>query len=130
MVTLRAVAAATALALSTVLVAGCDEEGYDPETEADVAPPGGYVPAYYDGYVVYYDDIGRPYYYEGGAVVWVSPGSPYYPGLTHHWRVYGPYYRGWYAHYGYRYRPYRYGPGYYGYHGYSRGAYHGRRGHR
>ena len=47
-----------------------------------------YEPAYYDGYVVYYD-AGRPYYYDRGAVVWVSPGSPYYGGLVEHYRVYG-----------------------------------------
>jgi len=69
----------------------------------------GYEPAYYDGYVVYYDSIGRPFYYVNGVPLWVPLGSPYYAGLANHWRVYGPAYGGWYAHYGYRYRGFRRG---------------------
>ncbi len=94
-----AVLAATACSFGT----GCYVE--------DESPPPAYVaeyePMYYDGYVVYYDDVGRPYYYVDGAVVWVPPTSPLYIGLVHHWRVYGPAYHRWYAHYGYRYHGYR-----------------------
>ena len=87
----------------------------------------GYEPAYYDGYLVYYDSVGRPFYYNRGAVVWVSPGSPYYGGLVNHYRLYGPAYHRWYGHYGYGYRGYRVAPGYHAYHGYG-GGYRG--GHR
>jgi hypothetical protein len=80
--------------------------------EDDVPPPpppgyADYEPAYYDGYVVYYDDVGRPYYYANGAVLWISPGAPEYVGLVHHWRVYGPAYHRWYVRYGHGYRGYR-----------------------
>jgi hypothetical protein len=57
----------------------------------------GYEPPFYDGYVVYYDEVGRPYYYENGAVVWIAPGSPAYARFAYHWRLYGPGYRRWYA---------------------------------
>ena len=84
--------------------------------EEDAPPPEyveGYQPMFYDGYVVYYDDVGRPYYYADGALVWVPAASPLYIGLVNHWRVYGPAYHRWYAHYGYRYRGYyRYRGGY------------------
>ncbi len=66
-----------------------------------------YQPQYYDGYVVYYDEGGRPYYYNNGAVYWVPPSSPYYAVYANHWRVYGGAYRGWYGRYGYRYRGWR-----------------------
>jgi hypothetical protein len=67
----------------------------------------GYSPAYYDGYVVYFDGAGRPFYYEGGRPMWVPVGSPYYGGLVAHWHTYGHAYGGWYAHYGAHYRSYR-----------------------
>lgn len=94
---------------SSVGATGCMVEGDVPPPDAPVVADG-YEPAYYDGYVVYYDDYGRPYYYAGGAAVWISPGVPEYVGLVHHWHVYGPYYHRWYAHYGHAYRGYR---GYY-----------------
>ena len=68
----------------------------------------GYAPSYYDGYVVYYDDGGRPFYYVNNAVVWVPQTSPYYAGLVAHWRGHGPAYRDWHAHVGPRYRGYRF----------------------
>lgn len=72
-------------------------------------PPvyGGYDPQYYDGYVVYYDAVGRPYYYVNGAVFWVPPGSPFYVGLVDHWRFHRAEYYRWYGAHGYRYRAYR-----------------------
>lgn len=81
---------------------GCYVEEAPPPAYAD-----GYQPQYYDGYVVYYDGVGRPYYYANGAVVWVPPTSPFYLGLVNHWRYNrGAYYR-WYGNRGYRYRGYR-----------------------
>ena len=77
--------------------------------EDEVPPPAyveGYEPMYYDGYVVYYDDVGRPYYYLNGGVAWVPSTSPLYIGFVNHWRLYGPAYHRWYAHYGYRYHGY------------------------
>ena len=98
----RAIALALLTAASGSLATGCVVE--------DEAPPPAYVtgyePMYYDGSVVYYDDVGRPYYYVNGAVVWVPPASPLYIGFVNHWRVYGPAYRRWYGHCGYRYRGY------------------------
>jgi hypothetical protein len=79
--------------------------------EEEVPPPEyvdtSYQPQYYDGYVVYYDGVGRPYYYVNGAAVWVPPSSPLYIGFVNHWHRYGPAYGHWYAHYGYRYHGYR-----------------------
>jgi hypothetical protein len=68
---------------------------------------GGYEPAFYDGYVVYYDGIGRPFYYANGIPLWVPHGSPYYAGLVDHSHAYGHAYGGWYADRGYRYHAYR-----------------------
>jgi len=117
MLTVMLTAAAPMLTLS---LTGCYEEDAPPAYYVE----GGYEPQYYDGYIVYYDDVGRPYYYADGAAVWVPVGSPYYGVYVNHWRLYGPQYRVWYGSYGYRYRYYRpyghyYGPhrGYYHYRG-------------
>jgi len=80
----------------------------------EVPPPEyaeGYQPQFYDGYVVYFDEGGRPFYHVNGAVVWVPPTSPLYVGYVNHWHAYGPAYRNWYGHYGYRYHGYRGGGG-------------------
>jgi hypothetical protein len=97
----RTLAFATILATSSVFGTGC---------VAEVEPPAyaeGWQPQYYNGYVVYYDDVGRPFYYVNGGAVWIPRESPFYVGYVNHWRVYGPHYRAWYSHYGYRYRGYR-----------------------
>lgn len=84
-------------------------------TTSAVVASDGYEPAYYDGYVVYYDDIGHPYYYNGaGAVVWVPVSSPHYVGLVNHWHAYGPAYHRWYASTGYRYHSYHAPAAYHG----------------
>jgi hypothetical protein len=95
------------LAMAIVLVASPLLSGCVVEAGPPVGYVEGYAPAYYDGYVVYYDTVGRPYYYVNGAVVWVPPGAPGYPGLVAHWRTYGPAYNRWYVNHGYRYRAYR-----------------------
>jgi hypothetical protein len=103
--TVRSIALVALMAVFVPLGSAC-------YAEEDVAPPEyaeGYQPQFYDGYVVYYDDGGRPYYYANGGVAWVPQTSPMYVGLVGHWRAYGPAYRGWYAHRGYRYRSYRRG---------------------
>jgi len=75
------------------------------EPHADYADR--YAPQFYDGYVVYYDDGGRPYYYADGSVIWVPATSPRYVGLVNHWRLFGPEYHRWYTHYGDRFRSFR-----------------------
>lgn len=84
--------------------------GVGAEVPAEVPPPAyadGYGPMYYDAYVVYYDDVGRPFYYANGTVVWIAPAVAVYPTLVTHWHHYGPAYHRWYVDYGYRYRGYR-----------------------
>src|ERR1041385_7112880 len=81
-----------ALAASLSFAAGCYAYA---EPAGTIPPPEyayGYSPVYYDGYVVNYDDAGRPFYYVNGAVVWVPPTAPAYPGLVAHWRAHGPAY--------------------------------------
>jgi len=81
------------------------------EAEGTIPPPQyeyGYAPVYYDGYVVYYDEAGRPYYYLNGAVQFVPQTSPLYLGLVAHWNAFGPHYRDWNVHAGERYRTYRF----------------------
>ena len=107
----RSLPALALVVLTASALGGCTVETRPVAvTSADVADDD-YQPAYYDGYVVYYDG-GRPYYYNGGAVVWISPSSPYYGGLVEHYRVYGRGYGRWVAHDGYRYHAYRSAPGY------------------
>jgi hypothetical protein len=77
------------------------------EEEGPPAAYADYQPQYYDGYVVYYDGVGRPYYYVNGGVYWVPPGSPFYFGLVNHWRYHRDAYSRWYGYHGYRYRGYR-----------------------
>jgi hypothetical protein len=111
------------LLVSTVLASasGCYVSDAPPPPPATAVVADGYEPQYYDGYVVYYDDGGRPFYYSDGAVVWVPVTSPYYGGYVNHWHAYGPAYRSWYANHGATYRAYRqpegrrvYGGGYRG----------------
>ncbi len=119
--TVRRLALAAALLAAAGALPACYAEAHPAYlTSADVAVDG-YEPAYYDGYLVYYDTYGRPYYYDNGVAVWVSSSSPYYGGLVNHWHVYAPAYRRWYGHVGYRYRGYRVAPGYHAYHGYRGG---------
>jgi hypothetical protein len=101
----RQMAVASLLAGLCALPSACYVEAVPPPVYAE-----GYEPQYYDGYVVYYDGVGRPYFHVNGAIVWVPPTAPVYGGLVNHWHVYRPAYTRWYGQYGYRYRPYRYGP--------------------
>jgi len=105
---------AVALVLGSLAATGCYVEpvGPGPVVVGDY----GYEPQYYDGYMVYYDGVGRPYYYANGGQIWISPGSPYYAGYVNHYRTYGGAYNRWYAGDGYRYRNYRGTGGYYGGH--------------
>jgi hypothetical protein len=106
--------AAVAVLGGSIAITGCY---YEPaEGGPTVVADYGYEPMYYDGYLVYYDNVGRPFYWMNGVQVWVPPTSPYYAGYVTHWRTYGPAYRRWVAHYGTRYRTYRLRTRYYGGH--------------
>ena len=94
------------LVASASLVPGCYVEA-----AGTIPPPEyayGYAPVYYDGYLVYYDEVGRPFYYVDGAVAWVPRSAPVYAGLVAHWRAFGPSYREWHSHDGDRFRSYRF----------------------
>ena len=67
----------------------------------------GYEPVYYDDYVVYYDDGGRPYYYSGGRVRYVPRTYANYGRLSNHYVNHRGRYQRWYRGSGYRYRTYR-----------------------
>jgi hypothetical protein len=66
-----------------------------------------YEPVYYDGYVVYYDDAGRPYYYLDGGISYVPRTYVHYSVLVRHYDVHKVRYRTWQDRDGRRYRTYR-----------------------
>lgn len=61
-----------------------------------------YTPLYYDDYVVYYDDDGRPIYYVDGVVFVIPPVYRDYPRYVEHYHRYGPSYRRWHSAHGHR----------------------------
>ncbi len=88
--------------------AGAEPAGaYDAPPQDEPVAAYGYQQQYYNGYIVYYDDWGRPYTYSDGVASWVPVASPYYAGYVSHWRTYGHAYRRWYSRYGVHYRHYR-----------------------
>jgi hypothetical protein len=102
---LRVVAFMACVAFVVCGVGGCyaELEGMPPPEYAD-----GYAPVYYDGYVVDFDDGGRPYYYVDGARTFVPQTAPVYVDLVAHYHSSQPAYRRWSAHQGERYHGYRY----------------------
>lgn len=66
-----------------------------------------YTPMYYNGYVVYYDTLGRPIYYVNGIQYYVPATYYNYHAYVRHWRVHRVYYNRWYRTRGHRYRRYR-----------------------
>lgn len=66
-----------------------------------------YTPLYYNGYVVYYDTLGRPMYYAGGVRYYVPSTYVYYGRLRTHYLSHRVYYNRWYRARGHRYRRYR-----------------------
>jgi hypothetical protein len=87
---------------------GCAAEVYDEGPESPGVVTEGYRPAYYDGYVVYYDGYGRPFYHgSGGGVYYVPATYVGYNGLVSHYHTYREPYHRWYGSRGYRYRTYR-----------------------
>ncbi len=72
-----------------------------------VATVPGYNPMYYEGYVIYYDDIGRPMYYANGAPYYVPATYPRYQSYVQHYHTYRVPYQRWYGTHGVQYRHYR-----------------------
>ena len=68
-----------------------------------------YTPQYYNGYVVYYDEVGRPVYYLGGARYYIPSTYVHYNHYMNHYRVHRVHYNRWYGHRGHTYRTYRRG---------------------
>ena len=101
MISLRKLILVALVAGAAPLASACYVEADEPGVYA------GYEPVYYDGALVYYDDVGRPYYYANGATVYITPGMPRYDFYVDHYRRYGTGYRRWYTNRGYRYRTYR-----------------------
>lgn len=66
-----------------------------------------YTPLYYNGYVVYYDDVGRPVYYAGGVRYYIPPTYVGYNRYVVHYRTHRVHYNRWYGSRGHRYRTYR-----------------------
>lgn len=66
-----------------------------------------YSPLYYDGYTVFYDDVGVPYYYRGGVRFYVPRTYGRYDVLRRHYYDNPTAYRHWHRRYGTRWRGYR-----------------------
>lgn len=66
-----------------------------------------YTPLYYQGYVVYYDEVGRPVYYANGARYYIPAGYVDYGRYAAHYRTHRVHYNRWYRSRGHRYRRYR-----------------------
>ena len=81
--------------------------GYTYFNNCNLMSVSGYVPQYYDGYVVYYDNSGRPFYYYNGSMVYVPATYSGYRNYVRYWRRNRRYYRRWRKRYGRRYRTYR-----------------------
>lgn len=101
-----------ALLCAAPLTQGCFPPSAPPPVYATASAPtvvatANYNPMYYDGYVVYYDDGGRPLYYVNGSPVYVPPTYRGYHSLVNHYHHHRVPYRRWYANHGVRYRHYR-----------------------
>ncbi len=85
----------TLLVAAAVALGGC---------YATVGPPGvavegeyGYIPEYYEGNVVYYDNLGSPYYVVEGRPFYVPRSYPRYHAYVEHYRVHRGGYDHWYG---------------------------------
>jgi hypothetical protein len=83
---------------------GCLVYDETPRARVAVTASTGYTPMYYDGYVVYYDDFGRPFYYVEGRPHFVPRTRAEYRVYRRHYHDHGTRYREWYRREGYRYR--------------------------
>ena len=60
---------------------------------------GGWTPYYYNGNLVYFDTLGRPYYYGGGSLIYVPSTWSYYGTAVNAYRINGYRYRAWHSRY-------------------------------
>jgi len=76
---------------------------------------GGWTPYYYNGNLVYFDTLGRPYYYSSGSLMYVPATWVHYGASVNAYRLYGYRYRAWHSRYHrptYYRTPVRYNRGY------------------
>jgi hypothetical protein len=83
-----AIVAGSALALSGCYV-------YSEPVPAGAEVDAGYAPVYYEGNVVYYDDVGEPYVYVGAEVHYVPRTYVSYGYYRDHYRRYRTGYHHW-----------------------------------
>lgn len=110
-----------AVVVCAAFAPGCYVRAHAGPPVATTSAEADYQPAYYDGYVVYYDND-RPFYYVNGVVTWVPQSSPHYQGLVSHYHAYGngQGYARWNAQHGQQFRNTRpQPPGYHSYQGYD-----------
>ena len=100
----KALMTLTFFSLVALASPGCVAPGWDASVGFAYGPPVeyGYQPLLYNGYVVYYTNIGEPYYWRGGVRITVPAYArgPY----VGHWRRYKEVYPTWYKHRGAYYR--------------------------
>jgi hypothetical protein len=98
------------LMLALVGAFGMSSSGCFVSTSAEPAVATNYyTPLYYNGYVVYYDNFGRPIYYVNGAMYYVPSTYMYYGRYVSYYNTHRAYYHRWYRARGMRYRSYRRG---------------------
>ncbi len=92
----------------TALVGACAPfaTGCYADVEAEPASVEGYRPLSYNGYVVYYDQVGAPYYYYNGGVSYIPRTYGGYGVYVNHYNTYRGGYARWHTTYGARYRGY------------------------
>lgn len=79
----------------------------DPQPSRVVVGTSYYAPLFHNGYVVYYDSVGRPIYYVNGVRYFVPRTHARYDLYLRHYRRHRRAYRRWYRARGHRYRRYR-----------------------
>ena len=97
-----------ALTLALVAAVGMVSSSCFVSTSGEpVVSTGYYTPQYYNGYVVYYDTLGRPMYYTGGVRYYVPATYMHYNSYVSHYRTHRVHYNRWNRSRGHRYRTYR-----------------------
>ncbi len=86
------------VASTTMFLAGCVVTAR-PATVSVSASYGGWTPYYYNGYLVYFDNIGRPYYYYGGRITYVPNSWVHYNVALAGWRSNRVAYNRWHTRY-------------------------------
>ena len=96
----RSIITVTIIAVSSLvmLAAGCVVTAR-PATVSVSASYGGWTTYYYDGYLVYFDTIGRPYYYMNGRMMYVPNSWDRYNVALASWRNNRAAYNRWHTRY-------------------------------